>query len=87
MRYASLAGLLLLSGIAPALADGPRVPPVDHQATIKECAACHMAFPPQMLPARSWEALMGDLANHFGENAQLDAAAAADIKAMEEHVL
>ncbi len=39
----------------------------------KECAACHMAFQPQFLPARSWTALMNDLGNHFGENATLDA--------------
>jgi len=37
-----------------------------------ECGACHMAFPPQFLPARSWQALMGGLSSHFGENASLD---------------
>jgi cytochrome c5 len=37
-----------------------------------ECSACHMAYPPAMLPARSWQAITGDLANHFGEDASLD---------------
>lgn len=47
--------------------------------TQKECGACHMAYLPQFLPARSWTALMKGLANHFGENANLDAAASKTI--------
>jgi mono/diheme cytochrome c family protein len=59
----------------PALADrdeGGRfvAPP---EAVRKECGSCHMVFPPQMLPARSWTAVMEGLASHFGENASLDA--------------
>jgi mono/diheme cytochrome c family protein len=50
-------------------------PATGPQATMtKECGACHMVFPPQFLPARSWAALMDGLANHFGETATLDAA-------------
>ncbi|NVK40336.1 MAG: diheme cytochrome c [Oceanospirillaceae bacterium] len=37
----------------------------------EECAACHLAYPAQMLPARSWQAIMAGLDNHFGENAAL----------------
>lgn len=37
-----------------------------------ECSACHMAYPPGLLPAASWQALMGDLPNHFGTDASLD---------------
>jgi hypothetical protein len=33
-----------------------------------------MAFPAEMLPARSWTAVMDGLSSHFGENATLDAA-------------
>ena len=55
--------------------------PVDHPATAKECAACHMVFPPQLLPARSWTALMGDLGNHFGEDASVAPDVQADITA------
>lgn len=40
----------------------------------KECGACHMPFQPGFLPKRSWEAVMGGLKDHFGENAELDAA-------------
>ena len=59
--------------------EGVKVPPIDHVATLKECGGCHIAFPPQMLPSRSWTKLMGDLANHFGENASLDQAVQDDI--------
>ncbi len=37
----------------------------------KECGSCHFAYPAGLLPARSWEALMGKLENHFGDNAEL----------------
>jgi hypothetical protein len=60
---------------------GAIVPPIEHAATLKECGACHLAFPPQMLPARSWKQLMGDLANHFGENASLPEVTRAEIAA------
>ncbi len=45
-----------------------------------ECSACHMAFQPQFLPAASWEAMMGGLKNHFGEDASLDDQTVAAIK-------
>jgi hypothetical protein len=54
---------------------------VDHEATLKECSACHMVYQPQMLPARSWQAIMTGLDDHFGENASLDQAVADDITA------
>lgn len=63
-----------------ALADD-YIPPVDHAATQAECSACHMAYPPSLLPARSWTAIMGTLDAHFGENATLDAATRAEIEA------
>ncbi len=36
-----------------------------------ECSSCHIAYPAKFLPARSWQKLMDDLANHFGDNAEL----------------
>jgi len=55
----------------------------DHAAatTLKECGACHMAFPPQLLPARSWKKIMTGLSDHFGENADLAEPARAEITA------
>ncbi len=39
-----------------------------------ECGSCHLAFPPSMLPSRSWKALLAGLNDHFGQNAELDLA-------------
>ena len=44
-----------------------------------ECGDCHMAYPPAMLPAASWQGMMGSLEDHFGDNAELDAATADQI--------
>ncbi len=38
-----------------------------------ECGDCHLAYPPSMLPAASWQGMMGALEAHFGDNAELDA--------------
>jgi len=45
-----------------------------------ECGSCHMAYPPALLPARSWERLMAGLEDHFGDNAELSADTAAQIR-------
>jgi mono/diheme cytochrome c family protein len=66
-------------GAASAWAEskGPVVPPLaKYQA---ECAACHIAYPPGMLPAPSWKRLMGSLDKHYGTDASLDAASAQEI--------
>jgi hypothetical protein len=43
------------------------------QATFKqECGACHWAYLPALLPARSWRAITSDLSHHFRQNASLD---------------
>ena len=45
----------------------------------QECGDCHMAYPPVMLPPASWRGVMNSLADHFGDNAELDAATATEI--------
>jgi len=45
----------------------------------QECAACHLAYPPGMLPASSWQRLTGKLTQHFGVDASLDAATLAKL--------
>lgn len=47
----------------------------------QECGACHVAYPPGLLPAASWQRLTGDLAHHFGTDASLDAATTRHIAA------
>lgn len=51
---------------------GRKAAPVD-PTYAEECSACHLAYPAQLLPARSWRAIMSGLDNHFGENAELGA--------------
>ena len=41
----------------------------------QECSACHVAYPPQLLPAASWKHLMDTLPRHFGTDASLEPAA------------
>jgi hypothetical protein len=66
---------LLACAAVPALADehrASRVPPLP--AYEQECASCHLAFPPGLLPAVSWQRLMNNLPRHYGVDASLDAA-------------
>lgn len=73
--------LFLLGGILciaqPAIADDDgrarRVPLLPQYQ--QECAACHIAYPPGMLPAASWQRIMNNLQRHYGTDASLDAAA------------
>jgi cytochrome b len=43
-------------------------------AFVNECGSCHTLYPPTLLPSESWTKLMGDLSNHFGDDASLDPA-------------
>ncbi|MEW5771318.1 MAG: diheme cytochrome c [Pseudomonadota bacterium] len=45
-----------------------------HAAWREECGSCHVAYPPQLLPAASWRQLMANLERHFGTDASLDPA-------------
>lgn len=49
-----------------------------------ECGACHLAYPPQLLPAESWRAMMTQLDKHFGADASLDVTTAGEIRAFLE---
>lgn len=40
----------------------------------EECGGCHMAYSPELLPASSWQKIMGSLNSHFGDTAELDPA-------------
>lgn len=45
---------------------------ITDQITAKECSDCHMAYGPDALPQGAWRTMMGNLSNHFGEDASLD---------------
>jgi len=65
-----LSVLVALLATVSAAAD-ERVAPVTDPVVKKECGSCHMVFPPQFLPKRSWQKLVETLSDHFGENASL----------------
>lgn len=52
------------------------VKPVTDQQYLKECGDCHFAYPPGLLPAKSWKKMLTAeaLKDHFGDNAELDKA-------------
>ncbi len=55
-----------------ALADGERLAKDRPAAFQNECGSCHVAFLPSFLTAAEWQRIMGQLANHYGDNATLD---------------
>jgi len=62
----------------PAMGASPWV--VSNDTTRTECSACHTLYAPGFLPKRSWQTIMGDLSNHFGEDASLGEAARSEIE-------
>jgi len=73
---AMLACACLLGATLAAQADDDRrAPPRPLLPTYQqECASCHIAYPPGLLPAESWRRLMTGLPHHFGADASLDVA-------------
>lgn len=47
----------------------------------EECGSCHGVFHPSLLPARSWQKMMAEQDQHFGDDLGLDAATTADVLA------
>lgn len=73
LRHAAIGlGIGLLSHAALADDGLPRVPLLPKYQ--QECAACHVAYPPGLLPAASWQRLLSGLPHHYGTDASLDAA-------------
>lgn len=74
--------LTALTAATAALADGDRAPLVTPiPVYTQECGACHIAYPPGLLPASSWQRLMGNLPRHFGTDASQDATTTAALSA------
>ena len=69
-----IAACAVLESAAQADDHGRRMPTQVPKAYVQECASCHMAYPPGLLPAASWQRLMGGLNQHYGSDASLDAA-------------
>ena len=67
------------SAFAGGLQRASRVPPLPLYQ--QECGACHVAYPPTLLPANSWRRVMAALPKHFGVDASLDGVSHAQIAA------
>ena len=81
----SVAALLIgVTGAVLADDDEDRRYIASDPAWLAECGSCHIAYPPQMLPARSWRAMMSGLDNHFGSDASLEPQVTANITAFLE---
>ena len=75
-RARLITAALALAALGLARADADRVPMPRNAppAYAQECGACHLAYAPGLLPAPSWQRLMGGLERHFGTDASLDVA-------------
>jgi len=58
---------------APALAQDP--------SWTSACGDCHLPFHPSLLPARSWDRMLDEQGDHFGEDLVLDADTVATLRA------
>jgi hypothetical protein len=56
-----------------------KLAPVANERYRTECGGCHFAYQPGLLSAQDWSRVMGSLANHFGDDASLDPAAAKEL--------
>jgi len=68
----SMAALLAVVVLTSALADSHLQPRQALPIYKQECAACHMAYPAALLPARSWTRIMSGLDKHYGSDASLE---------------
>jgi nitrate/TMAO reductase-like tetraheme cytochrome c subunit len=57
---------------------------VSNEKWVSECGACHLPYPPQLLSAESWRAVMKGLDRHFGVDASVDALTAHALQAFAE---
>lgn len=81
-RHARVAFLVLaslLQGGSSLAGDHRRMPVDPLQEYLQECGACHMAYPPALLPQASWRRQMEGLDKHYGSDASLEPALVARI--------
>jgi hypothetical protein len=73
------AGALASLVLAGSAAAGEHVYPLTSETYRTECGACHVPYPPQLLPAPAWKRVVAGLADHFGSDASLSPEAAAEV--------
>ena len=85
--FRAFAVVVLLTGGMMSVAHAEDDDDEEHMPAVKnalwqtECGSCHVAFPPRLLSAESWQAVMSGLDKHFGSDASLDAPSAREIGA------
>ncbi len=72
-------GLLINEALAE-----PRTPAVANGGWKAECRSCDTAYAPALLPAATRRQIMAGLDRHFGADASIDAAGAAEIGNFDE---
>lgn len=77
----AVSALLLTGLLAAPLAHADRIAMPANATYQQECASCHVAFAPGLLPAASWQRIMDGLSKHFGTDASLDDKAKREIAA------
>ena len=77
LRISLLSALALTSTCV--LADGSSRLNTNNAKFQQECGSCHTPYAPGLLPAASWQRLMGKLNQHYGTDASLDAASTREI--------
>lgn len=76
---ATLIGAAILTVAAVSTSAGERRYTATNRTWQTECAACHIAYPPQLLPGSSWKRVIDGLDRHFGTDASLPQPAVAEI--------
>jgi hypothetical protein len=69
---AMLAGTVTAAGTPPSPRASGATPPDPRALYREECGACHLDYPPGLLPGRSWRRIVAGLERHFGTDASVD---------------
>lgn len=80
LATAAVVAIALSAAPQAAFAAPPKRPPPP--ALVEECGSCHLAYPARFLGRRSWRAVMGELGDHFGSDASLEAARQRELLAL-----
>lgn len=78
LRHLALLAAIAFCGLVRA-DGGLRLPEPGAGAYRQECAACHVAYPPGLLPSASWRRTLGKLDAHHGVDASMDPVAVRQI--------
>ena len=83
-RFSAFSLVLLVAlglGASTAVAGGSKdfQPLVMSEKYRSECASCHLAYPPALLPLATWRRLLGSLDKHYGVDASLEPAEVLEI--------